>query len=289
MNKLRFLKIACRIQAKEGYSSTGFIGNKVRGAIGEAMVHLFCPNKKPQCHECGMKEQCIYSNVFKPVRTHVEFTSLPAPFVIGVEELVREDIMSGDIVEFSVTLFGKMIVYRKQLIQTLQSMFCGKRRGFSKAFTLLEINSIPDGKLVWREEIYNIDAGAEAVLWQDCFNRNVGCTGENREIMIRFKTDLITKNDIHVNWGFSEFLDAVLYRIAGMIDIYEEDEFILPYGMLYRKPYIISDIFVDSGRFEMIFSGNMEPYLPYIQLGEYLHIGKKTTYGFGEYSCFILK
>ena len=34
---------------------------------------------------------------------------------------------------------------------------------------------------------------------------------------------------------------------------------------------------------DIVFSGNLIPFLPYIKIGEYLHVGKQTTFGLGKY------
>jgi len=34
---------------------------------------------------------------------------------------------------------------------------------------------------------------------------------------------------------------------------------------------------------DIAFSGNLAPFLPYIKLGEFLHVGKQTTFGLGKY------
>lgn len=287
MNQLRFLKLNLCIEATGDYRSKGFVGNKVRGAIGQSMVHLFCPKEEPLCRNCSLNKECIYSNVFKPTRSHPEFTSLPAPFVIGVQELDKEVISKGEVLNFSITLFGETVSYKRQLIEVMKDVFDNAEWGFGKDFILRRIDSAIEKKTIWRPEEY-IEDTAQAALWTDRFDKGLESKGNKMEVVIHFKTPLLTKNDMHLNWGFHEFLDAVLYRIASIIDIYEENEFILPYGMLYRRPRIISTAFLKKDKLELLFQGNLSRYLPYLQIGEHLHIGKKATYGFGEYDCQIL-
>lgn len=287
MNRLRFLKLSFQLQATRSYESRGFVGNKVRGAIGEAMVHLFCPHQDPLCRICEEIQDCIYSNVFKPVRIHPEFTSLPSPFVIGVEELCKEVIVKGEILNFTLTVFGKMVEYKKQLIRAVREIFRDARRGFGKNFALVAIDSLMEAKRIWSPGAEDEDS-AQAVLWRDPTGEGMD-TGEEREVLIRFKTPLLTKNNMHLSWGFNEFLDAVLYRVASMIDVYEDGECLLSYGMLYRRPCVRAEIFSRGERFEMLFKGDLTRYMTYIRMGEHLHIGKKTTCGFGEYECLVLE
>ena len=38
---------------------------------------------------------------------------------------------------------------------------------------------------------------------------------------------------------------------------------------------------------DIAFSGNLIPFLPYIKMGEFLHVGKQTTFGLGKYSVMV--
>ena len=40
---------------------------------------------------------------------------------------------------------------------------------------------------------------------------------------------------------------------------------------------------IDGMKGTLRLEGNLEPFLPYLRLGEWLHIGKKTTFGLGQY------
>ncbi len=34
---------------------------------------------------------------------------------------------------------------------------------------------------------------------------------------------------------------------------------------------------------QITFEGHLEPFLPFLKLGEYIHIGKNTSFGLGQY------
>ncbi len=38
---------------------------------------------------------------------------------------------------------------------------------------------------------------------------------------------------------------------------------------------------------DIVFSGNLIPFLPYIKMGEYLHVGKQTSFGLGKYRVMV--
>jgi CRISPR/Cas system endoribonuclease Cas6 (RAMP superfamily) len=97
---------------------------------------------------------------------------------------------------------------------------------------------------------------------------------------------------------FGVFMDTLFARIAALIDVYETEPFTLPYGMLLRKPHVHLELSKDTWhRVEICqaqqtfrgycgklrYSGDLHAYLPYLRLGERIHVGKLTTRGFGEY------
>lgn len=290
MNQLRFLKLKFSVQALEDYKVRSFIGSQIRGSIGKAMVDLFCPKKDPVCGCCTLQNDCIYSNVFKPVRRHPEFTTSPAPFVIGVDEPYRKTIKKKELLCFCITLFGERITYARQIIRTAEAVFQSGEQEFNRNFFLKSVESVLDDRELWKEG-RGIEAAMQAALWTDICEKKDFKEEKDMHILIEWKTPLLTKNEEHRKWSFGEFMDAVFYRTASMIDLYESEdiEFVLPYGILFRKPYIEMLSFEEKNKMIMECRGRMARYMPYIRLGEILHLGKKTTYGFGEYRCHILQ
>jgi hypothetical protein len=98
---------------------------------------------------------------------------------------------------------------------------------------------------------------------------------------------------------FGCFTESLFGRIAGIIDNYTEAKFVVPYSLIASKPYIRAGYDLKQIRFEtngqaisartgsVRYFGDVTPYLPYIDLGSQIHIGKKTTRGCGEYNYEI--
>lgn len=274
MNQLRILKLAFRIEVVATYHRQNFIGNKLRGAIGEAMVRLYGGEGDEE------NEDCIYRQVFKPIRISEEFDTQPAPFVLGVAEIDKPVLKKGEKRNFYVTLFGDRVAYWKQLILSVIEAFKNSDKYFNKCFRLLEIYSVLEKKSLWKGgEFLNEPFAA---VWKDSLEAT---EGDETEIEIVFHTTPLTKNKDYPE--FPDFMDAIFYRIGSIIDLYEEDNFWIRYGLLHRKPKVEMQVLKRGDCPILVYSGKIEDYLPYIDLGESLHIGKKTTYGFGEYQYFV--
>ena len=93
---------------------------------------------------------------------------------------------------------------------------------------------------------------------------------------------------------------ALLHRNCRLCDLYGEGEFTLPYRLLARKPRIAAQFStqrvaipqdhgqrVDGIVGEITYEGEITRYLPYLDLGTKLHIGKKTTRGCGQFEIEI--
>lgn len=52
---------------------------------------------------------------------------------------------------------------------------------------------------------------------------------------------------------------------------------------------IINHFSLKDNKPEFIIEGDLKRYLSYIEMGSNLHIGKKTTYGFGQYEYEIIE
>ena len=95
---------------------------------------------------------------------------------------------------------------------------------------------------------------------------------------------------------FAVLMDSLLGRIAAICDHYGPSEFVIPYALVAKKPYVnakydLKRVQINSNSQpvngfvgKVTFFGDVTRYLPYIDLGSQLHIGKKTTRSCGEYN-----
>lgn len=284
MNSLRFLKLKFHVVAKKDYSARNFIGNKLRGALGRAMVSLYCAYEDLKCESCKFVDSCIYKEVFKPIPSSNEFTTQPAPFVLDVSQMDSVFIKKGKKLSFSISVFGDRIRYWEEILLSVIEIFKRDSSDFNQSFSVLEVVSELEQKKLWVNG--HLLSEPQAGIWSD-ERLKQNSTDKNLRLLIEFKSALLTKEN-KTCLDFSEFMDMVFYRIASMVDLYEEKEFILPYRLLNRKPYVMAENMGRGNKVKMVYHGDMIRYLPYIELGTHLHVGKKSTYGFGEYGYRLL-
>ena len=198
--------------------------------------------------------------------------SSPNPFVISVPYPSRGKYEEGETLVFYVTLFGTACGLEQCVIDAAQGMCNEKLAG---------------ARLIGVERVYChkwSDNGAESFPFCD-------------KLTINF----VTPTEIHVQKkmttqiDFLLFIDRLLGRISSIIDLYGEREFVLPYRLIAKKPFIQAEYDLRTVVFKtseqpisgimgsVRYTGDVTRYLPYIDLGSQIHIGRKTTRGCGEY------
>lgn len=287
MNYLRFIKLKFETVAVKSLKFQGYPGNKLRGAIGTAMNKLFCDEDRVHCDNC--EDICAYGKVFKPVDKSLEFTTAPSPFVIEMSEFDKIEIKKGENLSFSITIFGERVIYWEDMLQAVVYSFMKGDKIFNASLEIVKVISEMERKVIW--ENGKVIASPNAALWNDDVVGDIyGYDFNKIKIKIKFTSALLLKDELTKEWKFEDFIDAIFYRIASITDLYEDSRFCILYGLLCRKPYIKTEIIsLRNNKPEFIIEGDLKRYLPYIDIGSHLHIGKKTTYGFGHYKYEIIE
>jgi CRISPR-associated endoribonuclease Cas6 len=234
-----------------------FIGNTIRGALGYAL---------------DSQENPAYAHVFKTDHA----ASTLNPYVISIPFPSKGRYKKGDTLTFFITLFGNATDYASHILMGAQEMCKGK----------LANCTCGDVDLIY-ERVWS-DSGAESIPPCDVLTVHFASPTE-----IRNKKELVNNPD------FSIFIDSLFGRINGIINNYTDGQFVLPYSLIALKPLVHAeydlqtiqiktsgqpiDCFVGSVKYY----GDITRYLPYIDLGSQIYVGKKTTRAFGEYKFEI--
>jgi hypothetical protein len=275
----------------------GYLGNTIRGALGKALTDLYCTYENTtDCIKCPSAQDCVYAQLFKSIYRDDQFPSSPNPFAIEVSSVNNREFDVGDTLVFSILMFGRAVVYAEQVISAAGKMF-GSFAGTHDRVKLRSVSNGYSGEAVWANDSFFAPTPA---VWTD---EHADTIESITEIKVTFQTptQILRNSRLVPAFDFSTFADSLFARIAAIIDIYEDGELILPYGLLYRKPYIESKeqlrkVTVEQKKQPIVgmvgmvaYSGNLTKYMPYIDLGAQLHIGKLTTRGCGQYTFEILK
>jgi len=293
MNKLRLLRLGFEVKTLTTSYLPEYLGNTIRGALGNSLISLYCSQKeKANCNNCNSTETCIYANVFKSLYKDDEFTSVPNPYIIEVSEINKKQYNAGESFYFTIILFGRATQYIEEIISGVEHMVVRELGKNSNSFILSKVFEEYTNRLIY--EANTLFHLPKPVTWTDNGADKIASVTK-LEIQFITPVQILQKSQLIKNIEFNIFIDSLLSRVAAIIDLYEEDEFVIPYRLICRKPWIKANVNLrervikqERGMIKGMvgnvnFTGEITRYMPYIDVGQQLHVGKLTTRGFGQY------
>ena len=257
MNSLLLTKLSFTLEFTPDAELLRFIGNTIRGALGRSL-------------------DGIHNDVYDDVFTVESNESTPNPFVISVPYPGKGEYNAGETLEFYITLFGTVYAYEAEIMDAARYMCNGKLAG-----TVL-VTAQQEYSREWS------DANADSIPFCDALT-----------LSFVTPTELISSKQPVYEPDFPVLIDSLFGRISAIIDNYGEGEFIIPYSLITKKPQIVAKydcehIYINSNSHpinsfigNISYFGDVTRYLPYIDLGSQLPLGKKTTRSYGEYTFYI--
>jgi len=234
-----------------------FIGNTLRGALGQALYK---------------NSPYVYRNMLKVDRGE----SIPNPFVISAPYPSNGYYITGETLSFCVTLFGSACAFEQDIINIAEMICEGK---------------IENTQLIESLRVYSR-------LWSDNGAEHIpSCNMLALDFLT--PTEIYVKGHLDKQFDFTTFIDRLFGRISGVLDNYGENDFVLPYNLVANKPFIKGEYDLHIAKFRtgeqpiagvygcVKYYGDVTRYLPYIDLGSQIHIGRKTTRSCGEYRFVI--
>lgn len=293
----RFDRFIFKTVAEDNLKMPLFKGAMLRGALGTAFKRAVCVRRAlADCGPCDT-EKCPYRECFES--RDAEGRTVPRPFVIEPPEDLRTTVAQGETFEFGLVLFGRGLDLLPCFVMLFDEV---GRRGVGYGagrFRLSEVISESDGSVVYREG--------------ETFRREQGIAVEDFRVpqeMRGFRIKFITPTQIRVK-GVSldvpSFGDVIrtlmrrmklLYRFHSSSRVSEEKvrEVIDLSGTLRMKRVTL--VSSEISRFSrrqgqrirhpgftgyMDLAGYAPALLPWLMMGEYLHVGKGCTFGMGRY------
>ncbi|MBF0121378.1 MAG: CRISPR system precrRNA processing endoribonuclease RAMP protein Cas6 [Desulfobacterales bacterium] len=284
-------------------------GSTFRGVFGHALKKVICALKRQECHECLLKDKCIYVFIFETslldkFLNKITNSALPHPFVIEPPLNNLSYFQKGSLFDFSLLLFGKANYYLPYFIYAFDQI--GKS-GIGKG------SNQNMGKFTLRE----VKTGQNTIYsCQDQKIANINCieslsylnerndTKDNIAIKIKLDTPLRLKfeNKFKADLPFHILVRAMLRRMSSLLNAFGDGEPDLDYkGMVNRAndvKIIESDLrWFDWKRYsnrqdcEMLmggmvgtitYEGNISEYIQLIDFCSKVHLGKQTAFGLGK-------
>ncbi|MFN4227485.1 MAG: CRISPR system precrRNA processing endoribonuclease RAMP protein Cas6 [Candidatus Ratteibacteria bacterium] len=276
-------------------------GATLRGAFGLTFKDIVCLNKKlPNCEICLISSNCVYKILFEPnISKKNKAIDIPCPFILEPPYDTKTDYKKGDIFEFSCIIIGKAIDYFPYFVLVFKEI--GQRgigiKGKRGKFKLIKIKSsnriIYDSQTdILKEFKKEIKLNTPKLKYDTITLKFIS------PVRIKIKGKLIT------TLPFSLFIKTLLRRISLLSRYYcDQNKIIENYEQLLKDANSILTLnsnlkWYDWQRFSLrqkqfmklggftgtiTYKGDLKKFLPFIKIGEIIHIGKNTSFGLGKY------
>lgn len=296
-----------------------YAGATLRGAFGYSLKHAVCVNIFGECEPCILKQKCVYEVAFvtpRPTTSRImrKYYQVPRPFVLSPPFADNNYYQPGEELVFKLTLVGKAIDYLPFFIYAFDAL--GKMGlGKDKAqFRLLRV----EDALSENKPIYNSTNRRLSTQFRSLTIDDLSRQFPDRKITtitIRFLTPtrLMLNGKLHSRMEFHVLIRNLLRRLRLLSYFHCDADLQIPHQQLIATARLITqtasslhwyDWERNSTRtgLKMKLGGaigevtytapaenSLTTFLPYLYAGQYLHVGKATTFGLGEYKIMEVK
>ncbi|CAK0751731.1 CRISPR-associated protein Cas6 [Gammaproteobacteria bacterium] len=282
-----------------------YAGSALRGVFGAALRGVVCMTGMKTCPGCGLLRTCPYPQIFEsppPLIKEGEkpMAVYPNPYVIEPPPRGTREYLPGARLVFHLVLAGRALIQLPLLIFAWQRAFergIGPGNGTATLHRVLlieetgeiEIFTPVEGKICDHETVVTVPS------WKD-----------RQEIPLRILTPMrIQKEGSPVGperLTPRDLLVTLLRRVSQVAEIHMSQSLKANYQELAQQAMIIGvhgrltwrDWTRHSRRQQQemtlggvvgnwVLTGHLEPFWPFLYLGQWLHVGKNSTFGLGQY------
>lgn len=296
---LKYIKLRAYFEAEEAANLPPFLGSTIRGLLNVSMRRLVCVAPTIHCHQCELVKSCDYPNYFN---TAGNIAGSVNPYILTSPGKNKLEWQSGDEASFDLTIFGeateKLDYHIKGLINT-ENYGWGFER---KKFKLRKIVNANKNKLVYLDgETWLDNARADELARVE---------REAASVLLKFTspTRILVRRKLQTRPSFQQIIQSIMTRIgllshayggkelnwsetdllerAGEIKVVEEKWRHINFKRYtrFRDAHLALPAVQGYARFE----GDLTPFVPLLEMGRTVQIGKNTSHGFGHYELYYV-
>ena len=314
LQNFRFARYRFTYTVQEPLKMPQYKGNVFRSRFGYILRHITCVSTTQECEtRCQCPDRCIYSKCFEtPVPADAPILRgqpyAPHPFILEPPRTGKLDYAPDDTFTCNLTLIGDAINLLPWLVFTFDQI--GKRRiGLRNErgqCQLDKVESLPAHDSHQPKTIYTADTEMLTddglILQLDDVIQAAPNITDAIELAFLTPTSIKVDGKWTSRLTFEHLIRNLLRRIRFLsyfhcgedLDI-DAPALIKAASAVKYKPRFLwlradrwsyrAESSIPMGGFigKIRFMGELEPFLPFIHLGEYLHIGHHTAFGHGQY------
>jgi hypothetical protein len=294
------------IVARDTLWLPAYKGSTLRGGFGQSFQDLVCSQLYQDCQTCAQRLCCMYIQVFQTpalgiIEHRPQYQDAPHPFVIRPPLATTKEYAPGDGLSFGLLLIGhagQLLPFFIRSFEKLGEIGIGKGRG---RYWLEKVeDAFNPGSVVFARQQPQVALG-KPISFQDLASSPPPLD----KIRINMLTPLriIHEGRVCSEPSFALLMKNLLRRIS-MLNLYYGEKWDADFGDILAAAQKIACLerhteWLDwerhsqqKGRMQLggivgqiVFTGELSPFMPFLRMGEHIHIGKVTSMGLGEYRC----
>lgn len=304
-----FARFRFTIKAETRIYLPAYKGGTLRGGFGHILRRTVCIRKKAACDGCMLRQQCTYSYIFDTSPPHDsdmlrKYSDIPRPFIIEPPLDGKRHYQPGEEMSFGVVLIGKAIELLPYFILSFSNLGkSGLGAGRGK-FSLQKVES--GDREIYLGEPETLIGEPHILCISDLTS---GIDLDRRRVKFNFLTPVRMK----YNGRFTDepefhiLIRNLLRRVSNLAYFHCG---LTPDVDLQDMISAAKDISAGSNNTrwydwhryssrqktgmelggllgDITYAGHLERFIPLLLLGEYVHVGKNTSFGLGRYGLIL--
>ena len=263
-----------------------YAGSMLRGAFGHALLAL-SPLPHPDGKPCALHATCPYCQVFAtpplPAHSLQKFSQMPAPYVIEPPGGGAQRLRAGQTFAFDVVLIGKALAHQDTLALAWEHALRTGLGVQQSRCTLLEVRREHGGAL---PPPPRLDGQATLHLYSPLRLQHQGTPVRQHKLTARTLLVTLARRyqlllDIHLGTDAPQQDFATLSAQAEAVQLESADLRWFDWGRFSQVQQREMKLGGLLGSLRL--RGDLAPFAMLLHLGQWLHVGKNTSFGLGGY------
>lgn len=284
-----------------------YAGSTLRGAFGRALRRSACLTREAACPPCPLWRSCPYPAIFQPPppSEHAlqKFSEIPPPFIVEPPDWGVRAYHPGERLVFHLVLIGRALEQLPLIVHAWQRALAdgigpGDGRAVLERIVLADDRHAPS--------VYSTGGGL--LPHSQCLpDPPPGTPATTTSLRLSFQTPLrLQRNGRPLrprDLDARDLLITLVRRIALLSEFHAGSRLDLDFSALARCAVGVASEkslhwrdwtrYSSRQKQEMTLGGcvgdwtlrgDLTPFLPYLHLGQWLHVGKNAAFGLGRYT-----
>jgi hypothetical protein len=307
MHALNLARYRFHLRVTEPLHLPEYAGSALRGAFGHAFKQLTCVTKARECSGCPLIATCPYSQVFSPQAAQQKLSGLqiqaqiPVPYVLEAPLTGAKHYARDEVFYFDMVLIGDALQHLSLIILAWRrALLQGLGKGDGKAELIQVEHRVNNDTRVIYHENTPLIAEHKAIITAPIFDapQNV-CLHFITPLRLNQKDTIIGRRE----FTGAIFLRHLIRRVTTQLQTQQPELF--PREEIVKLNQLADAVtsehnlhWQDWARYSSRQKQKMQlgglvghchlhqvpaELLPFIYFGQWLHVGKQTSFGLGGY------